>query len=78
MKPITYKFVMDGGGLLSGVELWQGDQHIAISMEAKNISRTGYKWGEIKEFIDNIKLPHMAPKRDPFKNYIQSVYEEEK
>lgn len=57
MKPIEYKFVMDNKGTLTGVELWQGAEHITITMEAEGLHKNGVRWREIKEFLDNIQLP---------------------
>lgn len=57
MQPITYKFVMDMDGLIRGVELWQNDQHITISMMAKGTRKNGYRWVEIRDFLDTVKLP---------------------
>jgi hypothetical protein len=54
MKPITYKQVIDHKGTLQGIELWQGDQHITISLELKGLHTTGYIWGEVKSMIDSM------------------------
>lgn len=56
-KPVTYKLVLNNTGLLLGIELWQGDQHITISMEAATPWKNGYRWSEIKEFLDGVELP---------------------
>ena len=59
LKPITYKFVMDMNGLIRGVELWQNGQHITISMMAKGTRKNGYRWSEIKEFLDTVNIPSL-------------------
>lgn len=56
-KPIVYKFVMDSDGLVSGVELWQNGQHITISMSFPSTKKNGYRWCEIKDFLDSVQLP---------------------
>lgn len=54
---ITYKFVLNSDGTLLGVELWQNGQHITISMAAEGTHKNGYRWREVKEFLDNIEVP---------------------
>jgi len=55
MKPITYKQAMDSEGSLLGLELWQGDQHITISLgHADPSNHMGYKWMEIRKTIDEL------------------------
>lgn len=60
MEKIKYKFIMDGNGLLSGVELWQGNQHITVSMAAPGTHKNGYRWSEVKDFMDKVQLPVLA------------------
>lgn len=58
LEPITFKFLIDIDGLLGGVEIWQGDQHITVSMSAAlHSTNTGYRWSEIKDFMDKVQLP---------------------
>lgn len=59
LKPITYKFVMDMNGLLCGIELWQNGQHITISMMAEGTRKNGYRWAEVKEFLDTVSIPSL-------------------
>lgn len=55
MNPITYKQVIDHKGTLQGIELWQGDQHITISLEMKGLHSSGYKWEEVKSMIESMQ-----------------------
>ena len=60
MNPITYKFVMDEKGLLSGVELWQNNQYITVSMSIPDVHKNGYRWSEVKDFLDNVQAPKVS------------------
>lgn len=70
MSPITYKFVMDSKGLITGVEMWQGREHITVSMAATGTHENGYRWNEVKDFLDNIDMPML---KDPAKVYERAI-----
>ena len=48
---------MDANGLICGVELWQNGQHILISMSSWSARKNGYRWCEIKDFLDSVQPP---------------------
>lgn len=54
MEQITYKQVLNSEGSLEALELWQGNSYITISFAAKGTHRSGYRWSEIKEVIDEL------------------------
>jgi hypothetical protein len=55
LLPITYKIVRDLEGTTMGVEIWQGAEHITVSLEAFGQTKQGYTWNELKEAVENLQ-----------------------
>lgn len=56
MTPITYKQVLDKEGSLTGLELWQNGQHIAISFSIGGTHKAYYRWEEVRPIIDELSV----------------------
>lgn len=52
---ITYKRVYTDNGDFSHLELWQGGQHVEISLAAEGSHFNARRWEEIKKIVDNIQ-----------------------
>ena len=73
MKPITYKFVMDYKGTLSGIELWQDNQHITLDMSPVDTMKNGYRWQEVKEFMDTVELPRQFDRNNMMETIVKTL-----
>jgi len=54
MQPLIYKQVLDHENNLMGLELWQGSQYITVSLRGSTSNKAGYKWDEVRDFVDNL------------------------
>ena len=53
--PITYKKVLDRSGNTEFLEVWQGDQHLTLSLAGPGTQLNYYRWIEVKDTIDKIR-----------------------
>jgi hypothetical protein len=57
LEPIIVKQVLDESGTFNHLELWQGNQHIKVSL-ASTVLDSGHhtwKWDNIKKIVDEMK-----------------------
>lgn len=52
---ITFKKVLDSDGAVTHIELWQGDDHVNISMGPRGSHANSWRWVELRDKIDTMQ-----------------------
>lgn len=58
LKDITYKEILDAEGNFSALEIWQGDQHVTVTLRSNQFNSSGpsdrSNWHTVKSTVDRI------------------------
>ena len=54
LEPITYKQVLGKDGSFEKLELWQGANHITVSLAGEGTHKNYVRWDEIKEIVESL------------------------
>lgn len=58
LRDITYKEILDPDGNFRALEIWQGDQHVTVTLRSSQFNSSGpsdrSNWHQVKDTVDRI------------------------